>query len=177
MLPNVSPHVLLVRRIQLLCCVKIINKFYLFGWFQTGKTGGQPQGVRMPTESQPLPMSTSIWTLKLVYYFCLTFFCWNLTTETMAMMMVNSVWPDVGLKSSPICPKSSHSCIFLKRDVFHKAQNVAQYLDYFWSCQNLSKITQSVHTDGDQLRQLLQHWWHPSTPKNHSKFILRSEKV
>ena len=71
-----------------------------------------------------------------------------------------AVWPNVGVKSSPIvsksspivsksCPKSGH-CSFYKRvRFFNMVQIVANHLSFFckkFCCQELLKIAQSGHT-------------------------------
>ena len=62
-------------------------------------------------------------------------------------------WPDMEIKSSPICsksgPKSSHYSFHIKSDVFQKSPQVDKYLSNCWKkigSRVLSKISHSGHT-------------------------------
>ena len=66
----------------------------------------------------------------------------------------NAVWPDVKIKCCPMfirsCPKSRHTCLYFKSDIFKVANEVTKYLGY--SCYKISildttKIAKSGHTE------------------------------
>ena len=73
--------------------------------------------------------------------------------------MLEALWPDVWIKSSPNCCKScpmvTPPVFTLKVVLFYTAPKITKYLGYFWMkfcCQNLSKIAQSSHTGWKQQR-------------------------
>ena len=64
-----------------------------------------------------------------------------------------AVWPDTGIESGPILPKSwpkvAKAVFLFKSDIFHNSPKVGKYLGYFCTimcCQDRSKVVQTGHT-------------------------------